>query len=291
MIPKQTELEIPLLRAMKALGGKARPEQVYALVTKYFPDLTESDLTEELESGGGNKWKNRIRWVRQKLISKGDLESPEYGWWMITSKGTARVEAIEKHPSRADRPDRGMGQTQYASANLEELADEYLAAFKQKVRQNLQELTPQQFERFAGALLSAYGFVDVLVTGKTRDGGIDGHGKLKVGLATLNVAFQCKRWQGNVPTKEIHQFRGVVQGAFEQGYFFTTSDFVAGAQEASVKKGAATIVLLNGDAIVQLMIEKGLGIRRRAVEIYEDQIENFFDGIENTYVQNLRKNR
>jgi|ERR1700733_1534646 len=273
MLPTQPEIEVPLLLSVKALGGKAKPEQLYKAVTKYFPSLTESDLAER-DSGGGNKWKNRIRWVRLRLISKGELATPEYGWWEITSKGEARIERETKSTRKSGKSSKPVNQP--LRADLEDLADDYLVAFKQKVRQNLQDLTPQQFERFAGALLSVYGFIDVHVTGRTKDGGIDGHGKLKVGLATLHVAFQCKRWQGNVPTKEINQFRGVVQGVFEQGYFFTTSDFVAGAQEASVKKGAATIVLLNGDAIVQLMMEKGLGIRRKPVEIYEDQIESIF---------------
>jgi restriction system protein len=273
MIPKQPEIEIPLLRAVSELGGRARPDQVYNLVTKHFSSLTDGDLN-EVDSGGGNRWKNRIRWVRQRLISKNELVSPEYGWWQITEKGIRRLQ--EEKASAVKAGSQARKNLQFG-ANLEELAEDYLSAFKEKVRQNLQELTPEQFERFAGALLAAYGFVDVTVTGKTRDGGIDGHGKLKIGLATLSVAFQCKRWQGNVPTKEIQQFRGVVQGAFEQGYFFTTSDFVSGAQEASVKKGAATIVLLNGDAIVQLMIEKGLGIRRRPIEIYEDQFDTIFE--------------
>jgi restriction system protein len=273
VLPSQPDIEVPLLIALEKLGGKARPEQVYKFVTRYFPNLTEADLAEEIASGGSNKWKNRIRWVRQRLISKGDLISPEYGLWTITEKGKARVKGSQSGIIKVQRkiePQIG--------PNLEELADEYLSAFKEKVRQNLQELTPQQFERFAAALLAAYGFVDVVPTGKTKDGGIDGHGKLKIGLATLSVAFQCKRWQGNVPIKEIRQFRGVVQGSYEQGYFFTTSDFVAGAQNESVKKGAATIVLINSDAIVQLMIDKGLGIRRRAIEIYEDQMDTIFDG-------------
>lgn len=34
---------------------------------------------------------------------------------------------------------------------------------------------------------------------------------------------------------------------------------------------------LRGDAIVQLMIEKRLGIQRRPVEVYEDQIESLFE--------------
>ena len=71
----------------------------------------------------------------------------------------------------------------------------------------------------------AYGFVDVTVTSVTKDGGIDGHGRLTLGLATMGAAFQCKRWQGNVGRPEVDKFRGAIQGEFEQGVFFATSDF------------------------------------------------------------------
>ena len=151
------------------------------------------------------------------------------------------------------------------------------SAFKQKVLQKLQDLTPQQFQRFAVSLLSAYGFVEMRVTGRSGDGGIDGHGKLKVGLALMNVAFQCKRWQGQVGRPEIDKFRGAIQGEFEQGIFLTTSDFSAPSREASIKRGAAPIVLLNGETVAQLMIDKGLGVRRRPIEIYEDQLDALFE--------------
>jgi hypothetical protein len=34
---------------------------------------------------------------------------------------------------------------------------------------------------------------------------------------------------------------------------------------------------IRGDAIVRLMIDKGIGVKRRPVEIYEDQIETLFE--------------
>jgi restriction endonuclease Mrr len=142
--------------------------------------------------------------------------------------------------------------------NLEEVADEYLEAYRQKILQKLQDLSPEQFERFASVLMTAYGFINVTVTGRVGDGGIDGHGRLKVGLATMNVAFQCKRWQGQVGRPEIDRFRGAISGEFQQGILFTTSDFSEPAREASLKQGTVPIVLVNGDAIVQLMIETRL---------------------------------
>jgi hypothetical protein len=46
------------------------------------------------------------------------------------------------------------------SLNLEVVADKYLSAFKEKVQQRLQhDLSPEQFEEFAGKLLTAYGSI------------------------------------------------------------------------------------------------------------------------------------
>ena len=283
MMPKQADIEIPLLKCLDEMGGSGRPQEIYLRIRKFFPNLTEADLTEGLASGG-YKWTNRIQWVRQGLISKGEMSSPLHGVWAITEKGRRRLGAdipktapLETVPHIGETADAAALAEASIVVNLEELADEYLLAFKKKVLQRLQDLTPKQFERFAGALLSSYGFAEIKVTGRSGDGGIDGYGKLRVGLARMNVAFQCKRWQGPVGRPEIDKFRGAIQGEYEQGIFFTTSDYSVQAQEASIKKGAAPVVLLNGEAIVQLMVEKGLGVQRRPVEVYEDQIETLFE--------------
>ena len=66
--------------------------------------------------------------------------------------------------------------------------DEYVAQFKNNLLERLIALTPEQFEHFAKKLLAAYGFVDMKVTAISHDGGIDGHGLLRVGLARMSVA-------------------------------------------------------------------------------------------------------
>jgi len=275
MLPKQRDVEIALLKTLADLGGRAQTRDIYPRIRSFFPTLTDVDTAETLASGG-NKWTNRIQWVRLRLISIGEMESPGHGVWGITEKGRGRLTLVAGSEI-ASPPHQISDEYDVISAiNFEELVEGYSAAFRDKVLQKLQDLSAEQFERFAGVLLSAYGFLNVKVTGKTADGGIDGKGKLRVGLATMDVAFQCKRWQGVVGRPEIDKFRGAIQGEFEQGIFFTTSDFSEPAREASIKKGAATIVLLNGDSIVQLMVNKGLGVRSRPVEIYEDQIDSLF---------------
>jgi restriction system protein len=146
---------------------------------------------------------------------------------------------------------------------------QYEQALREKILHDLRKLSPSAFEYFSRRLLETYGFQDVYVTQVSNDGGIDGHGKLKVGLAFLNVAFQCKRWiKGSVGRPEIDKFRGAIQGEYEQGIFFTTSRFASGAEAVSFKPGAVPIILIDGPGILNLMIEKDFGVQVESLPIY-----------------------
>jgi hypothetical protein len=43
--PKQKDIEVPLLKALIAAGGRASPKEAVERVTRDFPDLTPADLT------------------------------------------------------------------------------------------------------------------------------------------------------------------------------------------------------------------------------------------------------
>jgi restriction system protein len=266
MMPSQAELEIPLLEVLQALGGQARAEDIYPRLSERFPKLTEDDLASTLKHGQ-RKWQNRIQWTRQSLVTAGDMASPQRGIWAITEQGKTRLKATSRDQSDL------LKQAALPRVSLVELYETYDVQFRAKLLDKLFQLTPRQFELFARELLTAYGFVKVVVTQTAKDGGIDGHGLLRVGLARMAVAFQCKRWDGNVPRTEVDKFRGAIQGEYEQGIFFTTSDFTKAATEASIKKGVVPIVLLNGESIVDLMIEKEFAVQKRPLQIYEDQLE------------------
>lgn len=158
------------------------------------------------------------------------------------------VNRVESHASRL--------------RDLQNLHETYINELKKKILSDLKEMSSSGFELFAKRLMDVYGFHDTSVTKVSSDGGIDGYGKLKVGLANLNVAFQCKRWtKGNIQRPEIDRFRGAAQGDFEQGLFFTTASFSSGAISASIKRGAVPIILVDGESIVDLMIEKEFGVQ------------------------------
>ena len=168
----------------------------------------------------------------------------------------------------------------------------YDAGLRSTVFANIRRLDPATFEKFAKKLLETYGFLEVEVTQYSKDGGIDGHGKLKVGLAYLNVAFQCKRFRTNsVGRPEIDKFRGAIQGQFEQGIFFTTSTFAQGAEAASFRPGAVPIILIDGKAIVELMINKQFGVQVEQMPIYSYALDLIFAEDDNAENASSHKNR
>ncbi|HEY4902879.1 MAG TPA: restriction endonuclease [Candidatus Sulfotelmatobacter sp.] len=292
MIPSFEELELPLLRVLEANGGRARPVEVYEKIKQYFPSLTEAELAETVASGD-NRFRNRVRWARQILIDKGDVYRADYGVWGITDRGRSRLTGkatgqpyTRNHGITPAAPaDSSIAkkmlvqEPQTAVTNLEELSEDYSAVFERKVLQELLDRKPEEFEQFAVKLLSAYGFRKMKVTHEhtAPDGGIDGNGELKVGLVNMRAAFQCKRWQGQVGRPEVDKFRGAIQGQYEHGYFFTTSRFSVDARQASIKSGAVPIFLFDGHEIVEIMIDKGLGITRKPIEIYVDRIDSLFE--------------
>lgn len=163
--------------------------------------------------------------------------------------------------------------------DIESLQDKYTNAFRDSILNRLKRFSPKDFEIFCRELLKVYGFEKVEVTKLSRDGGIDGFGELKIGLSYLYVAFQCKRWNKTVVRRpEIDKFRGASQGKFQQAIIFTTSTFTSDAKKADNQVGAIPIALFDGDAIVNLMIEKRFGVEVvKEIYLFEEAFDKIFD--------------
>ncbi|TFH85698.1 restriction endonuclease [Billgrantia azerbaijanica] len=164
------------------------------------------------------------------------------------------------------------------ASQLKHMQYAYNESVKKKVLKGLKSLDPVAFEEFSKRLMEVYGFHDIEVTNISRDGGIDGRGKLKVGLSEMNVFFQCKRWRKKaIQRPEVDKFRGAIQGKCEQGVFFTTSTFTPGAKDVSFSAGAVPIILLDGDGIVDLMFEKEFGVSKESLYVYSDALDMVID--------------
>lgn len=145
---------------------------------------------------------------------------------------------------------------------------------REKVRKeillNLRKLTSDQFEDFCRIFLIKYGFLEMELTRKGRDGGIDVKGSLKIGLANMRVAVQCKKYAADnkVGRRAISAFRGDITGEFEQGIFITTSSYTKEATDVSFKASCVPVVLIDGEQLADFMIDKRIGVQTEIIEIY-----------------------
>jgi restriction system protein len=261
-IPSERDIEIPLLQEIEDAGGEASPSDLYDRVARHFPQLTQADREARYPRTGQLIWPNRVQFARSDLVKKGDVDASTRGIWRITERGRARLGVT---PSPPPPP----------PFTLSRMLEQEKERVRTKLLELLMNLHPRQFEAFAGKLLESVGFTDVEVTNYVGDGGIDGYGNLEMGVVKVRAAFQVKRWRQNVPRSEIDQFRGAISGEFDQGIFITTSNFSDEAKRVSSRRGAVPIVLINGDRIVNIMLEKGLGVRQEPLTVTKAD-EEFF---------------
>jgi restriction system protein len=131
------------------------------------------------------------------------------------------------------------------------------------------EMEPVEFEELIEMLLVAVGFEDVKRTPISKDGGIDVRGTLVVGeVVRTKMAVQVKRWKSNIRTPAVRELRGSL-GAHEHALIITTSDFSAGAKEEGARPDATPVALMNGEQLVGLLVENGLGVRRTSHDLIE----------------------
>jgi restriction system protein len=139
----------------------------------------------------------------------------------------------------------------------------------------LKSLPPEGFERVSQRLLRESGFERVIVTGRSGDGGIDGHGILQVNpFVSFTVLFQCKRYSGAVSASQVRDFRGAMMGRADKGITITTGTFTTEATKEARRDGAPPIELVDGETLAQMFERLELGVKPKT--IYEVD-EAFFD--------------
>ena len=87
----EPEYELPILKALVTLGGKAPTSEVVDLVGQAL-DGRLTDTDRERIGSGDVRWRNRAQFVRLSLIKRGDMKgnSPR-GVWELTEQGARRA--------------------------------------------------------------------------------------------------------------------------------------------------------------------------------------------------------
>jgi restriction system protein len=273
----------PLLDALRELGGSGTPDEVVEQIAQDLK-IPDSVQNEPLPSGEP-RFRNQVYWARLYLVHEGLVGSSKRGVWSLTERG--RATNLSPEDARTIRTkwvrifqERRRGKTQATETEIgagdaAPEPDTATGDTAAEVIKLLRDLPPAGFERFSQRLLREAGFVQVVVTGKTGDGGIDGHGSLQVGpLVSLKALFQCKRYKGSVSASDVRDFRGAMAGRTDRGIMITTGTFTAEARREGTREGVPPIELIDSERLVDMLKSLELGLKR--VTTYEID-ESFFE--------------
>lgn len=290
----------PVLRALHELGGSARPREVVERVA--LNEQVSDEALDQLNPAGGQRFPNQVHWARFYLADAGYIDRSKHGVWKLTDTGAAlscldetalevlvrevqgrsavASKIVQTPIALADAPSNTPVELQEALTEADAKHGEVLAPdqedgdYRTKLSTILKSLAPAGFERLCQRLLREAGFEQVVVTGKSNDGGIDGHGVLVLNpFVSFRVLFQCKRYAGSVVPAQVRDFRGAMQGRADKGLILTTGTFTVEARREANRDGAPPIELVDGENLIELFERLELGLK--PVTTYEIN-ESFF---------------
>ena len=278
-VPQYHELMWPALMALKELGGSATVQEMYERVVE-AEHFTEEQQAIATKDGRMSEIQYRLHWARTHLKGIGAIANSARGVWAITDKGKMITPEQMEAETKAWRAEIQLRNKlkRAEEPGSEEPSGETPELWKDALIARLLQIPPDGFERLAQRLLREAGFVNVTVTGKSGDGGIDGVGTYRISLVSFPIYFQCKRYKGVVTPGAVRDFRGAMAGRGEKGLLITTGSFTRDAQAEASRDGAPPVELIDGDRLCDLLREYGLGVDVRQ-RIEEDVIVNpeFFD--------------
>lgn len=265
-IPTYDELFNPLLKALQNLGGSASIPEQEEEVAKLLK-LTDKEIA-EIHRGSRTKLSYRLAWARNYLKRYGILENSKRGIWSLSADGLkithVNKEEVKKAIVALDRQERKKKE------DISELFEEDVPeSWEDELLNLIKSISPASFERLCQRLLRESGFIQVEVTGRSGDGGIDGKGVVRLGgLLSFHVLFQAKRYKGNVPPSVVRDFRGALVGRADKGLIISTGSFSRDARAEAQRDGATPIDLIDGEDLVEKLknLSIGVNVTERVVE-------------------------
>lgn len=273
-VPQYHEMMNALLSALHELGGSGSISEINNVaITRLGLEEGIVEIPHDPEKSNDTEVEYRLAWVRTYLKKYGLIDNSSRGVWAIVPEKRHILEVdpdqvvrfvreqtnAERAAKLALEPEDGQGGAPDESESWRETLHHILT----------KELSPDAFERLTKRLLRESGFVQVEVTNRGSDGGIDGKGIVRVsGLLSFHVVFQCKRYQGSVSSPQIRDFRGAMIGRADKGLMITTGSFTRDAVMEATRDGAPPIDLIDGDQLADKLKELSLGISTKT-EIVE----------------------
>jgi restriction system protein len=277
ILPTFDSMLIPTIQALQSLDGSGTTGEIYEQVIQLL-NLPDDVLEITHGSTSQTEVEYRLAWSRTYLKKYGLLENSARGVWSLVkttidpkqldSREIVRTVREQDRSKKATTSDSTLERPKSTDPEIPDTSEQ--TPWEEELHQLLLSLEPSSFERLAQRLLRESGFIQVQVTGKSGDGGIDGVGIARLsGFLSFHVLFQCKRYQGSVSASHVRDFRGAMQGRTDKGLLITTGTFTRDAIREATRDGAPPIDLIDGEELVQRLKDLGLGVKITMIESVE----------------------
>ncbi len=316
-IPKFDDMYRELLEAI----SDGEPHKISdirdALATVFH--LSTEERKELLPSGKQSLFNNRVTWTASYLKQAGLIENSSRGIYRITESGkhvlssnmspidtkfllgfdsfkdflSLSVPPTSETSTSSERihksgPHQIIVSSQSPQDILDEAYSQIKAALIDDILSEIMKQSPQFFEHLVVKLLTRMGYGGSLkdagtVTRNTGDEGIDGiirEDKLGFNL----IYIQAKRWdrKSTVGRPDLQKFVGALAGqGASKGLFITTAQFTKEAMAYASKQHTTKIILIDGIALAELMIEYNVGVSVEETYSIKRIDSDFFDDILN----------
>lgn len=271
-VPTYDKMLIPTMEALKLLGGSGSIEEINEKVYEVMQFDEEILSIPHNETGVQSKVDYKLAWARTYLKKYGLIENSSRGIWSLIDNdiNTSKLDSVKivqyvREKTRKPKTEK-IENPQLRNEEVEDEINEQLD-WKEELISVLLKIDSSAFERLCQRVLRESGFIQVEVTGKSGDGGIDGKGIARInGFLSFHVFFQCKRYKGSVSSGDIRDFRGAMQGRADKGLFITTGNFTREAIKEATRDGAPPIDLIDGDVLCEKLKEFNLGVKTELIE-------------------------
>lgn len=292
-IPTQTEMFLVVLKLMQDGKMRRRIEVVHDICEM----LNLTDREQALVTPSGVPvYRSRVGWSVSYLARAGMLAKVKQAVYQITDFGKATASKFNDAQALAEEMNRTIAEknpwktkkknsskaTEVEDSQEEETLPDLInetspqeqidAAFAQlngdlqdSLLSSIMDKDPGFFEKLVVDLLVKMGYGQGEQTRITNDGGIDGI------IATDALGFdpiyvQAKRYSAekHVGRPELQGFAGAL-GSISRGVFITTSSFAQSAVDWARHYPHATLVLIDGKRLTELMIQYDLGVSTEKV--------------------------
>jgi restriction system protein len=273
-LPQVPDLYIPVLTALMQLGGSGNIDEINESVYQLL-NLSEDILNVPHGTDGRSEVEYRLAWARTGLKQTGYLDNSSRGVWALI-KPDLDIKSVDSVVIEKLVRENNRDKIKIESEVENKERDPEIETWKEQLLNKLFDISPAAFERLTQRLLRESGFVQVEVTGKAGDGGIDGKGIVKInGFLSFHVIFQCKRYRNSVSPSQIRDFRGAMQGRADKGLFITTGTFTREAIKEATRDGAPPIDLIDGEQLCDKLKELKLGVEIEFLENIKIKLDWF----------------